>query len=258
MRDDSSAELFWTIQENISSLETTVYQQHEKIQNLESSSTNYVQPRNSISRASKASAISAYSGKKEERNSLPLRAFFYNVKQVGKMCCFQDEMILEIAEFRLQGKAATWMESLEHDTTKPTTLEGLRSAVFKDFVSANEKNKVKVKLMNLKMKRIVEEHIFFFHELVNISQTPRSELYHQCFMRLSNSYKEHFTKEFPDQQPADIHDAYELASTLDMAATWRMQDKPALQGNKEENPGDSNKDGYREKSGPHESNDLET
>lgn len=93
------------------------------------------------------------------------------------MCCFQDEKHLEIAEFCLEGKEATWMKSLENDDTKPTTLEALESAMFKDFVPANEKNKAKVKLMNLKLKTSVKEHIFFSQELVNISETPRSDLY---------------------------------------------------------------------------------
>lgn len=37
-------------------------------------------------------------------------------------------------------------------------------------------------------------------------------------MSLSNSFKEQFTKEFPNYQPRDIQDANKLASALSMAA----------------------------------------
>lgn len=67
------------------------------------------------------------------------------------MCSFDDNKSLKIAEFRLQGKAPTWVESPEENKTKLYILEELRNAIFKDFVPQNEKTKTRAKLMSLKM-----------------------------------------------------------------------------------------------------------
>lgn len=225
-RDD---EPLRALQERISTLEEIISVQQAKIQSFEPSSNGTNPVTTDVSRAFKASDIPAYSGRNEEKNSIILRAFFYNLRKVGKLCSFSDEKLLDIEEFRLQGKAATWMEMLEANDKKPSTIEELRTIMFKEFVPANEKNIAKIRLMNLKMKSSVEEHISYFQDLVNISQTPQSELYHYFFMSLPSSYKELFTRQFPSQEPDDIHEAYELARTLSLAASWRTQGKTKIQ-----------------------------
>lgn len=129
---------------------------------------------NDISRAIKASAIPAFSGKREERNSVTVGAYFYNLRKVAQMCSLDDA---KLAKFRLQGKVAVWMETLEENITEPNTAGELRTAMFKKFVPANGNNTAKIKLVNLKMKSVVDEPISHFQDLANISQTPKSELY---------------------------------------------------------------------------------
>lgn len=50
--------------------------------------------------------------------------------------------------------------------------------MLKEFIPAIEKNMANVKLVSLKMKTSVEEHISVFQGLVKASQTLKSELYH--------------------------------------------------------------------------------
>lgn len=220
----SPEDLLRLLQNKITALEEQLSSQQEKITQMESAPSNGASSSRDMSRVFKASDIPAFSGKKEERNSQTLRAFFYSIRKVGKVCGFSEEKLLEIAELRLHGKAASWMERLEEQDGKPTTLEEFRKAIFKEFVPANEQNKAKLQLMNLKMKMTLEEHISYFQDLVLMSQTPASEMYHYFFMSLPNSYKEQFTKKFPSQTPDCIQDAYEFARTISLAATWR-QDK---------------------------------
>lgn len=65
--------------------------------------------------------------------------------------------------------------------------EELITIMFKEFIPTNGKNKANVKLMNLKMKSSVEDHISYFQDLVSISQTPNSEFYRYFFMSLPSS-----------------------------------------------------------------------
>ena len=74
--------------------------------------------------------------------------------------------------------------------------------------------------MKLKLTKSVDSYISLFRELIEICQTPISEVYLFSFSVLFDGYKEEFTKQFPTGSPPSMQDVFEHARTIEIAMQW--------------------------------------
>ncbi len=179
----------------------------------------------------KAPPIPVYSGKKDERTTVKVNGFVYNVRKVGALSNMNDAKLLAMAECHLQDKAAAWIMRCERAGTKPTTVAELQAAMIKEFVPADEKARAKMDLMNIEMKASMDAHIAKFQELVEICSTPLSEAYLFFFMSLQPNYKQEFTKKYPTGEPESMQEVYEHARTLELSMKWTKSNKESIDKN---------------------------
>ena len=209
------------LQAQIRSLLDVVKAQQEQLNKLHTESDVRQGQPHGGSQTVKAPPIPAYCGNKDERSSVKVRGFVYNVRKVGALSCMNEAQMLALAECHLQANAAAWMMSMEKADTKPTTLDELQNMLIKEFVPSDERSRARMSLLTLQMRqKATEAHIACFQELVEMCSMPLSETYLFFFMSLSGKFKEEFTKKFPTGEPEDMQTVYDFARTIDRSIQW--------------------------------------
>ena len=200
-------------------LQTIVNSQREQLLLLQER-THSRRPSPSPSQAVKAPPIPAFSGSNEERSSIKVKGFIYNVRKVGALSSMSEPQMLALAECHLQAVAANWMMRLEQTKTKPATLEQLESLMIKEFVPSDERARARMKLITLHMKTSVDAHLTQFQELLHCVNMPLSEVYLFLFLSLPPAFKEELTKKFPTGEPKGMTEVYEFIRTLERSHQW--------------------------------------
>lgn len=76
--------------------------------------------------------------------------------------------MLSLAECYLADLAETWLENLDKDTKKPTTVLKLDEAVIRELVLSDEKARAKIELMDMKMSGSMYLHVRKSKKLIKI------------------------------------------------------------------------------------------
>lgn len=221
-----------TLHQQIQDLLNVMKVQQEQINNMQRTN-NSRQTGGSRNNTIKAPPVPAYSGKKDEKSSVKVKGFIYNVRKVGALSNMDEAQLLTLAECHLQDNAASWMMRLEESDAKPTTLDQLQTMMVKEFVPSDERSRARMKLLTLQMKKNAESHISHFQDLVQMCNMPLSETYLFFFMSLTGKFKEEFTKKFPTGEPDNMQEVYDFARTIDRSIQWSKS------ADKGDNPGSS-------------------
>ena len=185
---------------------------------------------NPRARTLKAPPIPAYAGKKDEKTSVKVKGFIYNVRKVGKLSGMTDLELLDLAECHLQSHAATWMMKLEKDKKKPSTLNEMETMMLKEFVPSDERARARMKLMTFKQSKDMETHITRFQELVEVCSMGVTETYLFFFLSLKGKFKEECTKEFPTGEPDEMQVVYDFVRTVDRSLQWNPETESSTRG----------------------------
>ena len=208
------------VQAQIQNLLDIVKAQQEQLNSFQSGANARREHSSGGRQSVKPPPIPAYCGNKDERSSVKVKGFIYNVRKVGALSNMNESQMLALAECHLQSNAAGWMMRMEKANTKPGTLDELQDMLIKEFVPSDERSRARMKLLTLQMKRSTEAHITLFQELVEMCSMPLSEMYLFFFMSLTGKFNEEFTKNFPTGEPQDIQLVYDFARTIDRSLQW--------------------------------------
>ena len=90
---------------------------------------------------------------------------------------------------------------LESRGEKPTDVDALQMAMLKEFVQSDECARAKVRLMEIKMRSSMDEHVSKFKRLVEITEVPENEEYIFFFMSLPGKYIQKMSEKYPSGMP---------------------------------------------------------
>ena len=125
----------------------------------ETTSGSLRQPGN-VLQSFKAPPIIMFSGRGNYCAFIKVKGVIFSVRRVARLAGNQEEgSSLELAVCQLIEKAASWITRLEAENRMQNSIDDSYKAMMDEFIPANEKIRARIKLISIKKKQSIYQHI---------------------------------------------------------------------------------------------------